>query len=128
MREGEVIYIMYNGVNSGTPSTLLFSGKEQGKKEWISRHRNNTLPKYIELWVNKDQFITSSFLIGFLEEFAKGKTHRELVDKITIKITPSIPEPQDRKYVAELNKIIEDELRRAMVRLVILQGNNNETR
>ena len=33
MKEGEVVYIMYNGVNSSTLDTLLFSGKGCGKEE-----------------------------------------------------------------------------------------------
>lgn len=111
MKEGEVIYIMYNGINSGVPDTLLFSGKEHGKSF------NPALPKHIELWINKEQLVTSSFLVGFLEEFANNKTPRELLGAITVKVTPSIPDPQDRKYVSELVTIIESELRRALVRL-----------
>lgn len=119
MKEGEVVYIMYNGVNSGTPDTLLFSGKGWGKEEWERRnHFKTTLPKYIELWINKEQLVTSSFLVGFLEEFANNKTPRELFDTVTIKVTPSIPDPQDRKHVSELTAIVESELRRALVVLV----------
>lgn len=118
MKEGEVIYIMYNGINSGVPDTLLFSGKEHGKREWERRNSfNPVLPKHIELWINKEQLVTSSFLVGFLEEFANNKTPRELFGAITVKVTPSIPDPQDRKYISELVTTVESELRRALVRL-----------
>ena len=119
MKEGEVVYIMYNGVNSSTPDTLLFSGKWYGKEEWERRNSfKTTLPKYIELWINKEQLVTSSFLVGFLEEFANNKTPMELFDTVTIKVTPNIPDPQDRKHVSGLTAIVESELRRALVRLV----------
>lgn len=128
MKVGEVIYTMYNGVNSGTPDTLLFSGIEQGKNNWSCRnHFKTELPLYIQMWINKEQFITSSFLVGFLEEFAKNKTHRQLFNSVEIRITPSIPEPQDRKYIAELKSIVDSELRRALVRIATTQaGENNE--
>lgn len=48
MKEGEVIYIMYNGINSGVPNTLLFSGKEHGRQNGsaetiLKQHYQNTL-------------------------------------------------------------------------------------
>lgn len=116
MKEGEVIYIMYNHPECAVPTTLLLTGIEHGKGNWD--HRNNRqdfkMPKHITIWINKDQLITSSFIIGFLSEFANNKTMKDLIDAVAIKVAGSYTQAE-KEYISKLQRIVEEELNRALV-------------
>lgn len=129
MKEGEVIYIMYNHPECAVPTELLLSGRNKGRENW--NHRNNTVglhqhyPKHITIWINKDQFITSSFILGFLEGFGIGKTYQQLFNSVNIKVTGSYIQ-EDLPWINELQQTVSGELRRALVRLATMNTTNDE--
>lgn len=116
MKEGEVIYIMYNHPECAVPTTLLLTGNEHGKKNWNRRNnrQDSKMPKHITIWINKDQLITSSFIVGFLSEFANNKTMKDLIGNVEIKVTGSYTQTE-KEYISKLQRIVEEELNRALV-------------
>lgn len=128
MKEGEIIYIMYNHPECAVQTELLLSGRNKGRENWKRRNNRvdhtNPAPKHITIWINKDQFITSSFILGFLEEFGIGKTHQQLFNSVNIKVTGSYAQ-EDLPWINELQQTVSGELRRALVRLATMNTTNN---
>lgn len=118
MKEGEVIYMMYNHSECDVPTTPLLAGNEHGKENWSRRNNRQDpkMPKHITIWINKDQLITSSFIVGFLSEFANNKTMKDLIDAVAIKVTGSYTQ-DEKEYISKLQRIAEEELNRALVRI-----------